>query len=132
MAHPYVLHNTPLDPERGSATIIGDRRALNAALAEATAATWDLARSASEPAARISREVLDAATRSDQTPDELTSERRPWGGQRNSFRSVAGFACPRHAAAGAMLQQVGDRLHHGVARYQTRPATRSAFCSGRR
>ncbi len=34
--------------------VVGDTRALNTALADATAATWDLARSASEPAARIS------------------------------------------------------------------------------
>jgi hypothetical protein len=34
---------------------------LNAALADATDATWDLARSASEPAARISRQVIDVA-----------------------------------------------------------------------
>ena len=41
-----------------------ERPALNRALAEATSATWDLARSASEPAARISRDMLDASTQS--------------------------------------------------------------------
>jgi hypothetical protein len=35
---------------------------LNVALADATEATWELARLASEPAARISRQMIDAAT----------------------------------------------------------------------
>ena len=43
------------------------------ALAEATAATWDLARSASEPAARISRQVLDAATGPERNPAQPAS-----------------------------------------------------------
>ena len=108
-----TLHNTPLDPKRGSATIIGDRRALNVALAEATAATWDLARSASEPAARISREVLDAATRSDQTPDELTSNSGP-GPVRATVSVPSLDSLVPDTAAGAMLQQVGDHFTHGV------------------
>jgi hypothetical protein len=108
-----VLHNTPPNPERGSATIIGDRRALNVALAEATAATWDLARSASEPAARISREVLDAATRSDQTPNELTSDSGP-GPVRATVSVPSLDSLVPDTAAGAMLQQVGDHFTHGV------------------
>ena len=108
-----TLHNTPFDPKRGSATIIGDRRALNVALAEATAATWDLARSASEPAARISREVLDAATRSDQTPDELTSNSGP-GSVRASVSVPSLDSLVPDTAAGTMLQQVGDHFTHGV------------------
>jgi hypothetical protein len=108
-----TLHNTPFDPKRGSATIIGDRRALNVALAEATAATWDLARSASEPAARISREVLDAATRSDQTPHELTSNTGP-GAVRATVSVPSLDSLVPDTAAGAMLQQVGDHFTHGV------------------
>jgi hypothetical protein len=108
-----TLHNTPFDPERGSATTIGDRRALNVALADATAATWDLARSASEPAARISREVLDAATRSDQTPDELTSN--TGAAPVRATVSVPSLdSLVPDTAAGAMLQQVGDHFTHGV------------------
>ena len=104
--HPVVSHNTPVD--RDSATIAADSRALNMALAEATAATWDLARSASEPAARISREVLDAATGPEQTVPE-----REAVAATVSVPSLDSLV-PDTAAAGAMLQQVGERLTHGV------------------
>lgn len=56
-APPIVVHDlhSISDPSRPP----GAPPALDRALADATSATWDLARSASEPAARISREVLD-------------------------------------------------------------------------
>jgi hypothetical protein len=51
--------------------------ALNRALAEATSATWDLARSASEPAARIGRDVLGATVRDgDDVVDPIDPRRR--------------------------------------------------------
>jgi hypothetical protein len=109
-----VLHNTPVDSSRGSAMTAVDSRDLNMALAEATAATWDLARSASEPAARISRDVLDAATR----PDRTTAEPPSIAGSEAVGPTVSvpslDSLVPGPAAAGAMLQQVGDRLTHGV------------------
>jgi hypothetical protein len=112
--HPIVLHNTPVAPDRDTATIAGDSRALNMALAEATAATWDLARSASEPAARISREVLDAAT----GPDQPGAVDAAVTGSDSVAATVSvpslDSLVPGPAAAGAMLQQVGDRLSHGV------------------
>jgi hypothetical protein len=78
------------------------------ALSEATAATWDLARSASEPAARISRQVLDAATGPDRSPAQPASVVVAV-----SVPSLDSLA-PDTAAAGAMLQQVGDHLTNGV------------------
>ncbi len=84
----------------------------NIALADATDATWDLARSASEPAARIGRQVFDAATSPERTvprsgiavgavPDSVTGL---------SLDALA----PDSAAAAATLQQVGDHLASGV------------------
>jgi hypothetical protein len=113
-----VLHNTPVEPgrheARDSATLAVDSRALNMALSEATAATWDLARSASEPAARISRQVLDAATGPDRSPAQPASI----AGSRSVVVAVSvpslDSLAPDTAAAGAMLQQVGDRLTNGV------------------
>jgi hypothetical protein len=111
-----VLHNTPSNPgrneSRDSSTLVFDSRALNVALSEATAATWDLARSASEPAARISRQVLDAATGPDRGPDQGASVT----GSVVVAVSVPSLdsLAPDTAAAGAMLQQVSDRLANGV------------------
>ncbi len=80
---------------------------LNEALASATEATWDLARSASEPAARLSRQFLDAATGPDpeHTPGNSAAA--------VSVPSLDSFA-PDSAAAVETIQQVGDRLASGV------------------
>jgi len=85
---------------------------LNTALADATDATWDLARLASEPAARIGRQVFDAATSPERTPS-------PPGvvvGAMPDSVSVPslGTLAPDSAAAVATLQQVGDHLASGV------------------
>ena len=103
----------PRRPRHDSETI-ADARALNMALSEATAATWDLARSASEPAARISRQVLDAATGPDRSPAQPASV--TGSGSVAATVSVPSLdsLAPDTAAAGAMLQQVGDRLTNGV------------------
>ena len=53
-----------------------EARKLNDALASATEASWDLARSASEPAARLSRQFLDAATESG--PSSYKNPRAPF------------------------------------------------------
>ena len=79
---------------------------LNEALASATEATWDLARSASEPAARLSRQFLDAATVADLEQNSAASAAV-------SVPSLNALA-PDSAAAVATIQQVGDRLTSGV------------------
>ena len=110
-----VLADTPVvDSGREMAATKGDPRALNLALAEATAATWDLARSASEPAARISREVLDAATRPGQSTTGPALNTGPEAGTAMVGVPSLDSLVPDTAAAGAMLQQVGDRLTQGV------------------
>ena len=98
------------------------RDAFNHALAEATSATWDLARSASEPAARISRDMLDATTQSEDDSPDRTSQRQPAVGG----RSVGGAGsltvrvlsleqlAPDPSAASTVLQQVGDHFSAGV------------------
>jgi hypothetical protein len=86
---------------------------LNEALASATEASWDLARSASEPAARLSRQFLDAAT-------DAGPERPHESSGAVAVPSLDAFA-PDSAAAVATIQQVGDRLANGV-----RPLSSSA------
>ena len=107
---PAGVDNHTRGPSPDGAT--AGARSLNHALAEATEATWELARSASEPAARIGRQVLDAATSNDASrPAVATSS-----ASRESMVSVPslGALAPDTAAAGALLQQVGDRLATGV------------------
>jgi hypothetical protein len=94
----------PAADKRGSV----DALALNDAVAGAADATWDLARTASEPAARISRQMLDAATGPELSvslPNHVVDP-----GAVPSFRSLA----HNSATAVAMLQQVGDRFATGV------------------
>src|SRR5262249_49119960 len=86
---------------------------LNEALASASEATWDLARSASEPAARLSRQFLDAAGDLDTPPE-------PRGSTAGSLPSLLSFT-PDSASAVETIQQVGDRLASGV-----RPLSSSA------
>src|SRR5262249_44438179 len=86
---------------------------LNEALARATEASWDLARSASEPAARLSRQLLVAATESGDPESPETSRAL-------SIPSLDAFA-PDSAAAVATIQQVGDHLANGA-----RPLSSSA------
>jgi hypothetical protein len=113
-----VLHPTPVpdghDEGPESETIPAGARNLKTAVADATAATWDLARSASEPAARISRQVLNAATEADREPSlpNIDAGLEPVS-TGASVLSLAALA-PDTAAAGAMLQQVGDHLATGV------------------
>ena len=111
-APPALANNPPggaiSHSDSGSGPVSADTRALDTALADATAATWDLARSASEPAARISLHVLDVAT-----------EPRPGSvddGSSSFSVSVSSYvpAAPDSAAASAMLRQVGDSLASSV------------------
>jgi hypothetical protein len=86
---------------------------LNEALASASEATWDLARSASEPAARLSRQFLDAAGERD-TPRESGNSASMTVPSLDSFT-------PDSASAAQTIQQVGDRLASRV-----RPLSSSA------
>jgi len=111
---------SPSGSQAASANAVSaDSRALNDGVAGATAATWDLARSASEPAARISRQVLDAAT-----GPELSPSLPAPGGDSVSVASLGSLA-PVSATAVAMLQQVGDHLATGVRPLST--TARQAF-----
>ncbi len=100
----------------------GGHQALNRVLAEATSATWDLARSASEPAARISRDMLDATTRSEDAPLEPASDRPVAVVDRSDLRAVGltvavpslDNLAPDSSAASAVLQHVGDHFSAGV------------------
>jgi hypothetical protein len=109
--------------ERRSSPV--DAVALNQAVAEATKATLDLARSASEPAARLSRQVIDAATSPQLEPGSI--EIAPVAGPERVTISVPSLAAlaPDSASATAMLQQVGDRFASGVGPLST--TARHAF-----
>jgi hypothetical protein len=112
------VHRAPagagLTGDRDSTSLALNARALNHAVFEATTATWDLARSASEPTARISRQVLDAATGPEPGRERSTAlARSEPAGAVVSVPSLDAFA-PDTAAAGALLQQVGDHLATGV------------------
>jgi hypothetical protein len=91
---------------RGPSSDRSDGPKLNEALASATEASWDLARSASEPAARLSRQFLDAATDAGPLQPHESSATM-------SVPSLDAFA-PDSAAAVATIQQVGDRLANGI------------------
>ena len=81
----------------------GEARALAHALADATSASWDLARATSAPAARIGREMLGSAPRLDTAPGPTLS--LPLDVER----------------ASDVLLRVGDRVSAG-----TRPISRTA------
>jgi hypothetical protein len=72
-----------------------DSHALSNALAEATSATWDLARATSAPAARVGLEVLDEAGRTE---------------------TAAALSLPDEVGSTAeVFQEVGQRVNEGVA-----------------
>jgi hypothetical protein len=91
---------------------LADARALNDALAEATTATLDLARSASEPAARLSLQMIDAATGPDHRSGDTILPGR--AGEVIVALPALTLLAPDPSAAGAMLQEVGDRVASGV------------------
>ncbi len=100
-------------PSDGSiASQIPGAPAFQLALAEATSATWDLARSASEPAARLSRDLLEATLR----PANDRSELRPGPDATRGVVPVSFLIpqAPDATTASAVLQQVGDHLAAGV------------------
>jgi hypothetical protein len=121
-ATPVQTAQNDLDSVTGPQKAPDRSAALNQAFAEATSATWDLARSASGPAARISRDVLDATTQGNPRPGETptdASSTAPAG----TIEGLASLTVPvpslepltpDASAASAVLQQVGDRLSTGV------------------
>jgi hypothetical protein len=122
VATPTQTARSDLHPVTVPGTAPDQSTTLDRALAEATSATWDLARSASEPAARISRDVLDATTQADPRPAEASrgaSTMVPAG----TMEGLASLSVPMPlleplapdaSAASAVIQQVGDRLSTGV------------------
>jgi hypothetical protein len=97
-------------------------RDLNRALAEATTATLDLARSASEPAARISRGVLGTATRAESSAGDSSPvpTSTPPAAASEGLASLSvpmpslDPLAPDGSSASAVLQQVGDQVSAGV------------------
>lgn len=109
VSHPPVVDRTASPPRVPSPSF-------NRALAEATSATWDLARSTSEPAARLGREVLDAG--------EDEGAARPAAAEPTATaqhaKGLASLSVPVPSLeplapdASAVLQQVGDQISAGV------------------
>jgi hypothetical protein len=109
---PLAAQNAELHAVASPETDPNDHADLQRALAEATSATWDLARSASEPAARLSRDMLDATIQSEDAFPDL-----PIGpAEAGAAVAVAALIpqAPDAATASAVLQQVGDHLAAGV------------------
>ena len=101
----------------------GGPPALDRALAEATSATWDLARSASEPAARIGREVLDATAQTGRhavvrsvsvSRSDSADLDRGLGSLSVSVPSLDSLGSDAAAGSSTILQQVGHHLSAGV------------------
>ena len=90
---------------------------MSEALADATAATWDLARTTSEPAARLGRQVLESATRVEDaiTPGSIRAPILPV--PRTPALTRLPRSCrssPQPPPGSALLQQVGDGLSASV------------------
>ena len=93
-----------------------DSRVLSEALADATAATWDLARTTSEPAARLGRQVLESATQVESPARAGASAADPAGSSYPGLDSLAAVlpVVPQAPPGSALLQQVGDGLSASV------------------
>ncbi len=103
--------NAPGQSARNTSYPATDSRILTEALAEATEATLDLARTTSEPAARLGRQMLESATgnvNSTVAPDanaESTSS-----SQTGSDSLAAVLPTVPRVPGSTLLQQVGDGL----------------------
>jgi hypothetical protein len=89
-------------------------RGLNTALADATAATLDLARAASEPAARVGRQLIDAAANRETSEPGTTSGAAPTAVTMVVSVPSLDLLAPDTAATAEMWQQVGNGLASGV------------------
>jgi hypothetical protein len=118
--------NNPFARGRGQGAARGtpDAQVLREALADATEATWDLARTTSEPAARLGREVLGATA---QTSDHDAPG--PSGPGSMAFNLVSFPSVLRSDAQSApgtaLLQDLGDGLAASVRPLST--SARQAF-----
>ncbi len=116
--HPAVVADHPADriATPGPSPARNPSLSINRALADATSATWDLARSASEPAARLGREVLDAGEDdrgSRPGSAAVTISDHPAEGLVSLSVPVPSLE-PLAPDAAAVIQQVGDQLSAGV------------------
>ncbi|MDG3005080.1 hypothetical protein [Paludisphaera mucosa] len=92
-------------------------RSLNVAVADARAASWRLARTASEPAARLGLAMLDASLAGDDAPAaeaSPTSALDPWASPPALLDQVGGYA-----AAGARPLSAAARQAFGFLRSPT-------------
>jgi hypothetical protein len=112
-------HATRTDPPSATRRNT-DADVLREALADATDATWDLARSTSEPATRLGREVLEAATPGHDADGPGSSGSESVSFHLTSLSSVLRGGAPSSASA-ALLQDLGDGLAASV-----RPLSSSA------
>jgi hypothetical protein len=88
---------------------------LSNALADATEATWDLARTTSGPAARLGRQVLEAATQADRRARPITDQDPEDDGE-SALASIPSLLrdFPESPPGAALLQDVGDGLAASV------------------
>jgi hypothetical protein len=93
-----------------------DSRILSSALADATAATWDLARTTSEPAARLGRQVFERATQPENPSRAAASAADPAGPSYSGLDSFTAVlpVVSQSPPGSALLQQMGDGLSAGV------------------
>jgi len=110
----------PAGPASGSALHPSNRqsdsRVLSEALADATAATWDLARTTSEPAARLGRQMIESATQAENPAGAGAAAADPAGSSYPGLESLTGVlpVVPQAPPGSALLQQVGDGLSASV------------------
>ena len=88
-------------------------RVLSEALADATDATWDLARTTSEPAARLGRQVLESAARVDRTAASTVNSHGPSSPGLESLADVLPTVS-QSSPATDLLQQVEDGFSASV------------------
>jgi hypothetical protein len=91
-----------------------DARALHQAVAEAADATLELARSASEPAARIGLHVLDSAALPQLEPMAARGDTYVASEPATLVVPSLTSLAPASATASAILQEVGDRFASGM------------------
>lgn len=89
---------------------------LGSALASATEATWDLARTASGPAARLGRQVLGTAAQSDGPSDPASGESSADEAREYRLSAIPSIirGFPDSPPGADWLQDVGDGLAAGV------------------
>jgi hypothetical protein len=110
----------PVDPASGSdlrrSVRQADARGLSDALADATAATWDLARITSEPAARLGRQVLETAAQARNASEPAASAPDPADSSGSGLIARAAVlpVVPQSPSGSDLLQQVGDGLSASV------------------